>query len=176
MTRAVVHTPMRICVTSRYQWLAAHISRLWGTVSGLPWQLRFNFQGAIPFSGSITDRGAYLEMPDCILAITTGGTCVVFLCSPCDYHSIRYSVKCKMGYCTKYKDLQGGGFVQFAGGEAIAHNRQAVKSRQYFLHTAPGVQFGNKKLQKVTNGFLWPTLPPNIFFNSDNDKYFFQFR
>ena len=46
------------------------------------------------------------------------------------------------------------GFVQFAGGGAIAHNRQAVKSRQYFLYIAPGVQFGNKKLQKVTNGFL----------------------
>ena len=48
----------------------------------------------------------------------------------------------------------GGGFVQFAGGGVIAYNRQAGESRRYFLYIAPGVQFGNKKLQKVTIGFL----------------------
>ena len=48
----------------------------------------------------------------------------------------------------------GAGFVQIAGGGVIAYNREAGESRLYFLHTAPGWIFGNKKLQKVTNGFL----------------------
>ena len=71
------------------------------------------------------------------------------LCSLCVYHSSRYFTKCKSQCCTKCKDLQGGGFVQFAGGGAIAHNRQAVKSRLYFLYIAPGYNSGTKNYKKL---------------------------
>ena len=47
----------------------------------------------------------------------------------------------------------GAGFVHFAGGRAIAYNRQAVKSRLYFLHTTPGYNSGTKNYKKLQMGF-----------------------
>ena len=42
-----------------------------------------------------------------------------------------------------------GGFVQFAGGGSLLYNRQAVKSRQYFLYIAPGYNSGTKNYKKL---------------------------
>ena len=70
-------------------------------------------------------------------------------------------------------------FVQFAGGGAIAHNRQAGEGRLYFLYIAPGYNSGTKnykKLQMVFSDqfshqkFFSIQITINIFFNSDNNK------
>ena len=63
----------------------------------------------------------------------------------------------------------------------MGHNRQGVKSRQYFLYIAPGYISGTKnykKLQMVFSDqfshqkFFSIQMTIKVFFNSDNDIFF----